>query len=137
MGEFYTVQNYQFALLDATILSQTTLSDKQSADGQSGILANSLLTAEYADANTVLQTDTVNVQNSGSNSGDLTTTNQIYQNDSSVAQTGESNANTAVQQEQTQVSQDGTNLSNLVSLSSTLIQIGQYIAGLIGTAYSA
>ncbi|MBM3197953.1 MAG: hypothetical protein FJZ58_01700 [Chlamydiae bacterium] len=135
------MSNFQFALLDATIRSQTTLGNKQTSDAQSSILANDLLETEYNDATAVLTKDTENVQSiTGTSTEDtdaLTQANQEYQNDSSVAQTGESNANTAVQAEQTQVSQDGTNLSNLVSLSSTLIQIGQYIAGLIGTAYTS
>ena len=130
-----TLSNYQFSLLDATLRSQTTLGSKQTADAQSSIMANNLLALEYQEANYVLQGDTITVQEQHGNNNALTVANQVYQNDSSVAQTGESNANSVVQAEQSQVSQDGTNLSNLVSLSSTLIQIGQYIAGLINTAY--
>ncbi len=130
------MSNFQFALLDATIRSQDALSSKQASDSQSGILDNDLLVDEYNDATVVLQADTANVQAQTNNSSnDQTSANTQYQNDSSVAQTGESNANTAVQQQQTQSSQDGTNLSNLVSLSSTLITIGNYVAGLINTAY--
>jgi hypothetical protein len=130
-------QNYQFALLEATVLSQITLSNKQASDSQAGILASNLLAAEYTDSNTVLTDDTGLVQGSVNDSGNtFSAYNQQYQNDAAVAQTGQNNANTAVQQQQTQVSQDATNLSNLVSLTQTLITIGSYIANLLTGAYT-
>lgn len=134
------VQNFQFALIDATVRSQQILSNKQAADSQAGILATNLLTLEYSASNDVLGEDTALVQQESTNTGDddndFTAANQQYQNDAAVAQTGQNNANTAVQQQQTQVSQDATNLSNLVSLTQTLITIGGYIANLMTGAYT-
>lgn len=128
--------NFQFELLDATVNSQNLLGNKQISDSTAGIVATNLLNLEYAQATVVLTYDSNQVVLDESNSSALTVSNQIYQNDYAVAQTGESNANTAVQAEQTDVSQDSTNISNLVSLAQTLITIGQYIAGLI-TAYTS
>lgn len=127
--------NFQFAILDSTIRSQEVLGNKQGTDSQGGILATNLLSLEYEEATTVLQYDTDKVQAQKADSGEFNKYNQIYQNDAAVTQTGESNASTGVDTEQTQVSQDGTNLSNLVSLSQTLITIGQYVASMISSAY--
>ncbi len=136
--------NFQFTLLNATTRSQTVLGDKQSTDTDASILATDLLTREYDEATIVLQEDTdaiveladsVGSEWSTSETNDFNVLNQTYQNDSAVCQTGESNADTAVQTSQTQTSQDGTNLSNLVSLSSTLITIGGYVASLISRSY--
>ena len=82
-----TLSNYQFSLLDATLRSQTTLGSKQTADAQSSIMANNLLALEYQEANYVLQGDTITVQEQHGNNNALTVANQVYQNDSSVAQT--------------------------------------------------
>ncbi len=136
--------NFQFTLLNATVRSQEVLGEKQSTSSDSSILATDLLTVEYDESTTVLQNDTDDIVDyansvgsewSSSETTEFNVLNQTYQNDSAVCQTGQSNADTAVQTAQTQSSQDGTNLSNLVSLSSTLITIGQYVAGLIGQSY--
>ncbi len=127
--------NFQYALLDATVLNQDILGNKQITDSTAGETANDLLVTEYNASVTVLGEDTENAQTASSSK--FNEKNQIYQNDSAVCQTGQSNASTAVQSSQTQVSQDGTNLSDLVSLASTIITIGGYVANLIGTAYGS
>lgn len=135
LGSSVTRPNFQYALLNATVTFQDVLGNKQGTDSEAGIVATDLLSVEYELSVEVLEEDTAAVQEaSGSDAFNLA--NQVYQNDSAVCQTGQNNANTAVQQSQTQVSQSGTNLSNLVSLATTLIQIGQYVAGLIGQAYA-
>jgi hypothetical protein len=128
--------NFQYALLDATVLNQDILGNKQITDSTAGEIANDLLVTEYDASVAVLNEDTKNAQNASSGN-DFNEQNQIYQNDSAVCQTGQSNASTAVQSSQTQVSQDGTNLSDLISLASTIITIGGYVANLINTAYSS
>ena len=129
--------NFQFDLLYATVNSQNVLGDKQISDSTGGIIATNLLNLEYSDATVVLNTDSENLISIPSSSTNaITQANQIYQNDYATAQTGESNANTAVQAQQTDVSQDSTNISNLVSLAQTLITIGQYVAGLVQSAYT-
>lgn len=127
--------NFQYALLDATVLNQDILGNKQITDSTAGEIANDLLVTEYDASVAVLNEDT-NIAQTG-HSSDFNENNQIYQNDSAVCQTGQSNASTAVQSSQTQVSQDGTNLSDLISLASTIITIGGYVANLISTAYSS
>ncbi len=127
--------NYQYALLNATVEAQEILGNKQSTDSEAGIIANDLLTTQYDASTVVLNLDTEAAQNAGSSSN-FNEKNQIYQNDAASTQTGQSNANTGVQSSQTQVSQDGTNLSNLVSLSSSIISIGSFVANLIGRAYT-
>ena len=136
--------NFQFALVEATVRSQTTITDKQNADASAGIVANTLLQNEYADATNLLNTDQALTNSQSPTNTDWTTgqtndfsiNNANYQNDAAVSQTGETNASTAVQQLQTAVSTDSTNLSNLVSLAQTLIQIGGYVANLINNAYT-
>lgn len=128
--------NFQYALLDSIVEAQDILSDKQSTDSEAGIIANNLLTAQYDASTEVLNQDTENAQAVSDDSDKFNAENQIYQNDSATAQTGQNNASTATQNLQTQVSQDGTNLSNLVSLASSLITIGGYVSNLIGHAYS-
>jgi hypothetical protein len=127
--------NYQYALLNATVEAQDILGNKQITDSNAGIVANDLLTTQYDASTEVLNQDTDTAQSTNSSSS-FNEANQVYQNDSATCQTGQSNANTAVQSSQTQVSQDGTNLSNLVSLASTIISIGGFVANLIGHAYS-
>lgn len=128
--------NFQYALLDSIVEAQEILGDKQSTDSEAGIVANDLLTAQYDASTEVLNQDTENAQAVADDSNDFNAMNQIYQNDSATASTGQNNASTATQNSQTQVSQDGTNLSNLVSLASSLITIGGYVSNLIGHAYS-
>lgn len=141
------MSNYQFNLLNSTVRNQETLSNKQNADSTAGVVANDLLQSEYTEATTVLTIDQdITNQNSPSSGGstnwntnesnNFSINNAQYQNDAAVSQTGETNASTSVQQLQTQVSQDATNISNLASLAQTIIQIGQYVAGLIGQAYT-
>lgn len=136
--------NFQFELVTATIRSQTTLSNKQNSDSGSSVVANALLQNEYNEATTVLNTDQQTTEANSPSSGNWNSTqtnafnsnNAIYQNDSAISQTGESNASTATQQLQTQISTDATNLSNLVSLAQTIIAIGGYTAQLISSAYT-
>ncbi len=136
--------NFQFDLVIATVRSQTILSDKQNADSQASIVANDLLQNEYEEATSILNCDQATTNASAPSSGDWNThqtnafnsNNAIYQNDAAISQTGEGNASTATQQLQTQISTDSTNLSNLVSLAQTIIQIGNYVAGLINNAYT-
>ncbi len=129
--------NFQFELLDATVNSQNTLGNKQISDSTAGIVATNLLNLEYDEATVILNEDSEALVAINSNStNQITQQNQVYQNDYATVQTGESNANTAVQSEQTNVSQDSTNISNLVSLAQTLITIGQYVAGLVQSAYT-
>ena len=136
IGEGVSRDNFQYALLDATVLNQDILGDKQITDSDAGVVANNLLTTIYDASVEVLAVDTENAQNAGGGN-DFNEQNQIYQNDSAVCQTGQSNASTATQSSQTQVSQSGTNLSDLVSLASTIITIGGYVANLIGQAYTS
>lgn len=127
--------NYQYALLNATVEAQEVLGDKQITDSQAGIVANDLLTTQYDASTEVLNQDTEIAQDASDDSNDFNVANQVYQNDSATTQVGQSNGNTAVQAQQTAVSQDGTNLSNLVSLSSSIISIGSYVSNLISHAY--
>ncbi|MES2199437.1 MAG: hypothetical protein V4489_04645 [Chlamydiota bacterium] len=139
------MSNFQFDLVAATVRSQNTLNNKQSADATAGVVANALLQAEYTDSTNLLNTDQA-ITNACSPSSDtnwstsqtnaFSTNNANYQNDAAVSQTGETNASTAVQQVQSEVTQDSTNISNLVSLAQTLIQIGGYVANLITSAYT-
>lgn len=139
------MSNFQFDLVTATVRSQTMLGNKQNADAQAGVVANNLLQEEYNESTDLLNSDqeTTNATGPGSD-GDWSTSetqnfnsaNANYQNDAAVSQTGETNASSATQNIQSQLSEDSTNLSNLVSLAQTLIQIGNYVAGLINNAYT-
>ena len=138
--------SYQVALVNATFEAQNILTNKQSSDAESGTLASNLLQAEFNDSTTVLNEDTTNVNNAATagNQGDWTQTEtnaynqatEVYQNDTTVAETGQTNATNATNAEQSQVSQDGTNLSNFLSLSNILMQIGTYVSGLLGSTYA-
>jgi hypothetical protein len=137
--------NYQVSLVNAVATFQNILINKQTQDSLGGDIANSLLEQQVAYTDTVLTADAATVEDSASVSGSWTTSdsntfsldNSIYQTDTSVSQTGQNNASTAVQQMQSAVSQDGTNLSNAISMSNTLVQIGQYASNLLKQAYTA
>ena len=138
--------SYQIALVNATFIAQNVLTNKQGADATSGTIASNLLTLEFSDSSAVLADDTTNLQNVAAtgqaNGWDTAATNsynqanQVYQNDTTVSQTGQTNATTAVNVDQAQVSQDGTNLSNLLSLSNVLMQIGSYMSNILQSTYT-
>lgn len=131
-----TRNNFQYALIDCTVLSQDVLGEKQVTDSQAGTIATDLLTTQYDASTEVLNQDTANAQAQAGNSNNFAEQNQIYQNDSATAQTGQNNANNAVQSIQTQISQDGSNIANLNSLVATIISVGGYVANLINNAYT-
>lgn len=138
--------NYQMALVDSITIAQNILTNKQVTDSEAGSIASDLLNTQIDASETVLQEDSDNIDDltdTGNANGWSTTdtnnynaANQIYQNDSSVCQTGQNNANSAVQTLQTQVGQDGTNLSNLLSLSAAFIEIGSFMTGILAQAYT-
>jgi hypothetical protein len=133
---------YQVQLVNATETYQNVLSNKQLQDSYSGDIANDLYQADLNASTTVLNADSAYIQTvteQGSaggwtqdDSNAYNAATELYQNDTIIAQTGQNNANTAVEQIQTQVSQDGTNLSNVISISNVLVQIGTYTSNLIG-----
>lgn len=139
--------NYQVALINAITTFENTLTNKQTQDSLGGDIANALLTQEITFSTNVLTEDATNVQTAAtagtagswttSDSNNYSLANSQYQADSSTCQTGQNNASTAVQQMQSAVSQDGTNISNAISLSNTLVQIGQYASSLLKQAYTA
>ncbi len=139
--------NYQVALINAITTFENTLFNKQTQDALGGDVANALLTQELDYSTSVLTLDATNVQNvataagttewSSSDSNNYSLANSIYQSDSAICQTGQTNANTAVQQMQSAVTQDGTNISNAISLSNILVQIGQYASSFLKQAYTA
>lgn len=131
-----TRANFQYALIDCTVYSQDILGEKQVTDSQAGTIATDLLTTQYDASTEVLNQDTANAQSVSSDSNDFAEYNQIYQNDSATAQTGQNNASTAVDTIQTQISQDGSNISDLNSLTATIISVGGYVANLINNAYT-
>jgi len=137
--------SYQIQLVNALYLTQNVLTNKQATDAVAGTLASDLLQTEFTDSQAVLQSDQNNIQalasesSGGWNSTEVSTyntANQVYQNDAAIAQTGQANATTAVNAEQAQISQDGVNLSNFLSLSNTLMQIGNYMSRLLSTTYT-
>ena len=136
--------NFQFALVAATVRSQEILTDKQNADSTAAVIANDVLQNEYTESTDLLNYDqTVTENNSPTNgswstgqSNEFSINNANYQNDAAVSQTGQTNASSATQQLQSQVSSDSTNISNLVSLAQTLLQVGQYVASLVQSAYT-
>jgi hypothetical protein len=138
--------NYQIALVDAITISQNILTNKQVTDSEAGSIASDLLNTELDASEVVLQEDADNIDDltTQGNNGGWTTdetdaynqANQYYQNDTAVCQTGQNNANTAVQTLSTQVGQDGTNLSNLLSISSVFVDIGQFMSGLLAQPYT-
>lgn len=136
--------NFQFALVAATVRSQEILSDKQNADSTAAVIANDLLQNEYTESTDLLNYDQTVTENNSPTGGSWTTgqsnefsiNNANYQNDAAVSQTGQTNASSASQQLQSQVSSDSTNISNLVSLAQTLLQVGQYVASLVQSAYT-
>lgn len=138
------MSNFQFDLVAATVRNQNILNDKQSADSEGGIIANDLLQAQYDESTTLLNSDQEKTNSESSSDGSWNTTetnnfsinNANYQNDAAVSQTGDTNGSTAVTQAQSETSQDSTNISNLASLAQTIIQVGSYVANLIGTAYT-
>lgn len=138
------MSNFQFDLVAATVRNQNILNDKQSADSEGGIIANDLLQAQYDESTTLLNSDQELTNSESSSDGNWNTTetnnfsinNANYQNDAAVSQTGDTNGSTAVTQAQSETSQDSTNISNLASLAQTIIQVGSYVANLIGTAYT-
>ena len=139
--------NYQVALINAITTFENTLTNKQTQDSLGGDIANALLTQEITFSTNVLTEDATNVQTAAtagtagswttSDSNNYSLANSQYQADSSTCQTGQNNASTAVQQMQSAVSQDGTNISNAISLSNTLVQIGQHASSLLKQAYTA
>lgn len=137
--------NYQVSLVNALVTFQNVLNNKQTQDSLGGDVANALLTVQINDSTAVLTIDSDNVTAAATVGGTWTTQdsnnfnleNSIYQTDSSICQTGQNNASTAVQQLQSEVSQDGTNISNAISLSNTLVQIGQYASSFLKQAYTA
>jgi len=138
--------SYQIALVNATYIMQNVLTNKQVADATSGTIASNLLQVELQDSEAVLAQDTDNIQSvatTGNQQGWTTAdtnaynqSNQVYQNDSTVCQTGQANATTSVNVDQSQVSQDGTNLSNFLSLSNVLMQIGNFMSNLLQSTYT-
>ncbi len=137
--------SYQVALVNATAVEQNVLTNKQDTDANSGSLASTLLTSEY-DASSTVETDDIDIVNSAGTAGNdggwtqtdtnnYNSANQLYQNDTTVAETGQNNANTAVNSTQLQVGQDGTNLSNFLSLANILVSIGSYVSSLLTTKY--
>jgi hypothetical protein len=136
--------NFQFALVDATVYSQNILANKQNADSTAALIANALLDNEYDEATDLLNYDQTVTEDGSPSDGNWTTgqsnefsiNNSNYQNDAAVSQTGETNASSASQELQSQVSADSTNISNLVSLAQTILQVGQYTASLIQSAYT-
>lgn len=136
--------NFQIALVSATVRSQDTLNNKQYADSTAGLIANDLLQNEYTESTDLLNYDQDVTEDNSPTDGNWTTgasnqfsiNNANYQNDAAVSQTGQTNASSASQELQSQVSSDSTNISNLVSLAQTLLQVGQYVASLIQSAYT-
>lgn len=144
--------SYQVALVDATATSQNLLTNMQALSSEGGTIASDLLDLEFAASTTVLDADTLNIttisnanqaaaaKNGGSWTTDETNAynaaNQIYQADSAVCQTGQTIGTTGVTTEQTQVSADGTNLSNLLSLSSILVAIGNFMSNTLAQGYT-
>ncbi len=139
--------NYQVALVNATISFENVLDNKQTVDSEAGDIASALLQAQISESSTVLNCDSQAITDAGNagNVGGWTTSesnnfnlaNTVYQNDSATSQLGQNNASTAVQQLQAQVSQDGTNLSNAISIANVLVSIGQYASSLLSKAYTA
>ncbi|MES2199436.1 MAG: hypothetical protein V4489_04640 [Chlamydiota bacterium] len=139
--------SYQVALVNAIVTFENTLSNKQTQDSLGGDVANNLLTQQIDYSTSVLTLDSDNISAaatagtagnwSTSDSNEFSLQNSIYQTDSAICQTGQNNASTAVQQMQSVVSQDGTNISNAISLSNTLVQIGQFASSLLKQAYTA
>ena len=144
--------SYQVALVNATVTAQNVITDAQAINSEGGTIASTLLDLEYADSSDVLELDTASITSvsdtnqaaAETNGGAWTTdetsaynnANQVYQNDSSICQTGQSTATTAVTTEQTQVSADGTNLSNLLSLSAILVNIGNFMSNTLAQSYT-
>lgn len=138
--------SYQVHLVNATETFQNVLSNKQLQDSDAGDIANALFQTDLTLSTNVLNIDAANVQAAAAagsatdwtqqDSNNYNAANQIYQNDSAVAQTGQNNASAAVQQLQTQVSQDGTNLSNVISISNVIVQIGTYTSNLLSGGYT-
>lgn len=145
--------SYQVAIVDASVTAQNVLSSIEGVNAQGGSVAATLLETEYSASTYVLHLDTTNIDNISAenqtaavnNGGQWTSAetdafnsaNQVYQQDSSVTQTGQSNASTAVSVEQTQVSADGTNLSNFLSLSAVFVNIGAYMSNMLARGYTS
>ena len=143
--------SYQIDLVNATSVAQDVIINTQALNSEGGTIASTLLDLEFSASTTVLNADTANItaisnanQAAAALNGGAWTTeetsaynnaNQIYQQDSAVAQTGQSTATTAVTTQQTQVSADGTNLSNLLSLSSILVAIGNFMSNTLAQPY--
>jgi hypothetical protein len=138
--------NYQIALVDAITVAQNILTNKQVTDSEAGNIASDLFNTDLSASEEVLDQDGDNIDDittTGNSNGwnttstnDYNAANQYYQNDTTVCQTGQNVANTAVQTLQTQVGTDGTNLSNILSISSTFVDIGQFMTGIMGQAYT-
>ena len=144
--------SYQVALVDATATAQNVIINTQALNSEGGTIAATLADLEFSNSADVLQLDTDNItaiaaanQAAAATNGGAWTTaetsaynnaNQIYQQDSAICQTGQTTATTAVTTEQTQVSADGTNLSNLLSLSSILVSIGNFMSNTLAQSYT-
>ncbi len=144
--------SYQVALVDATSTAQNVIINTQALSSEGGTIASTLLDLEFSASTAVLDIDTTNITTisnanqaaAATNNGAWTTAetsaynnaNQVYQQDSAVCQTGQSVATSGVTTEQTQVSADGTNLSNLLSLSSILVSIGNFMSNTLARSYS-
>ena len=138
--------SYQVALVSAITVSQNILTNKQVTDSNAGSVASDLLNTTLDASEVVIQenADIIDDLTTEGNEGGWTTAetnsynqaNQAYQNDTTVCQTGQDNANTAVQTINTQVGQDGTNLSNVLSISSVFVDIGQFMVGILSQGYT-
>jgi hypothetical protein len=138
--------SYQIALIDSTYRMQTILTNVQGTNSEAGSLASSLLDQQYNLSAEVLD-ENATIVNDIAEEGEendweqeyvdaYNAANQVYQNDTLVCETGQSNASNAVQRSQTQVAQDGTNLSNLITLAGTIGEIGRFMSGLLTSPYT-
>ncbi len=138
--------SYQVALIDSTSRTQEILTLKQATDSEAGILASELLDLEYEISTEVLEADGVLIDDAvaaGNDEGwtdtetsELNVLNQQYQNDTTICQTGQSNASTSVQASESQVGTDGTNLSNALSMSNILTEVGNFMSDILSDMYA-
>lgn len=141
----FTRPSYQVALINAEAATQNILTNKQATSATAGSQASALLDAEYTASQSVLEADQADINaitDAGQAGGwtdeeteQFNAANQVYQNDTLVSQIGQNNANSAVQTLQTQVGQDGSNLSNTLSLSSILTEVGKFMIGILANVY--